>query len=618
MATTEIHAIRKTPGAALSYVMSDKLVEYIDGMKIWDDCPHEIVERVGEDGEVRKYVRYPTLSSQYQCNPSDPMATFDWLQNRFQNKRRKGRSDAKGGEPLLWHAHQSFKGREVDPVTANQIGLKLAEEVFKGFAVNVSTHTDGANIHNHFVISAWNYEGRKWNCNRASTQKLREVSDRLCVEYGLSVLEKTRKMKLVKYTDANGNIRYYEPTDRKNEMIRKRNNGEVSQDDVNSFRNTRRFDAIKAKEQRFRDAVRNDIDSLLPHCRDYEELLFRLRDLGYSIRAKRKNGDWLAHISFTPPNEDKAVRENKLGDGVFYLRENLTAFLAEQAKILDLPPEPAQDVRLTIPYFAAYEYGVTDLSQIDDNWRKSHNEFGEEIVVPRSVAEKIVISDAREADREVRGHIDTTALRKVIAEQRQQKQERKPYLTHTQEQWLVARIIESFQCLQYLEKYNIHGRQQVIDLYQAQKRMYDNISQQLPAVRAALQRLQSVLALPGKIAKLQEKIDAKCGDEMYKIDGLQEDQRRLKEYQAIIQKYKIDIPECRSDFAKKMEDNRLKIERLEKAVTNAAYHMSELETCAKVLDRCGNGYAGRSAQAEKTDNNTPHRTHTRHPRDYER
>ena len=57
--------------------------------------------------------------------------------------------------------------------------------------------------------------------------RIRSVSDRLCDEYGLSVLENTREQKLIKWEDKDGVTRYYEPTDRKNELLRKREAGDT-------------------------------------------------------------------------------------------------------------------------------------------------------------------------------------------------------------------------------------------------------------------------------------------------------------------------------------------------------------------------------------------------------
>lgn len=584
MATTEIHAVRTTPELALNYVMADKYIQYVEGMKIWDDCPHEIVELPDENGLPRKYVRYFTLKSFSQCNPRNPMDTYNGLREKFQNVTRKSRSDAKGGEPLMWHAHQSFKGREVDPVTANQIGLEIARTVFKGFPVTVTTHTDGNNIHNHFMISAWGVDGKKWNNDLNAYRRIRKESDRLCREHNLSVLANTEEVILTHYTGADGKRHSFEPTARKIELIQKREAGDISTDDVNSYRNTEQYREWSENKLTNQQTIKRDIDTLLPSCRSYDELLSRLRGMGYRIRDKKKNGEWLAHVAFQPPTADKATREDKIGDGSFYLRENLSAYIAEQFAPEELE-QKAPVRRADIPYFSEYEYGVTDISQIDDNWRKTRNEFGVDVVVPRKENEKKVIADVREADREVRGLIDTTALRKVIAEQGRQRRERKPYLTHTQEQRLVARINNSFRCLKYTETNDIYNYRQIIDLYRVNKRTFDDINGQLATIKATIARLEDVLTTPGKAAQLEERITREGSDLAYQLEQLQDDTATLKAYQAVMRKYKIDTPDGFAELKGKVDEFSFKAAQLETVMNNAAVHMVELENCMRTYNR---------------------------------
>ena len=54
-----------------------------------------------------------------------------------------------------------------------------------------------------------------------------------------------------------------------------------------------------------------------------------LRQIGYTVKDKKKNGDWLKHIVFQPPTADKGTRDYKIGDGGFYLRENLERVISE-------------------------------------------------------------------------------------------------------------------------------------------------------------------------------------------------------------------------------------------------------------------------------------------------
>src|SRR3954449_11322512 len=89
------------------------------------------------------------------------------------------------------HIIQSFKPGEVTPEIANEIGRDLAKEVAKGHECVVYTHTDKDHIHNHIVINSVNYEdGRKFHAHgQEAIDRFREVSDELCKEHGLSIVE---------------------------------------------------------------------------------------------------------------------------------------------------------------------------------------------------------------------------------------------------------------------------------------------------------------------------------------------------------------------------------------------------------------------------------------------
>lgn len=91
---------------------------------------------------------------------------------------------------LAFHAYQSFAPGETDAKTAHEIGVKLAEELWNDHEVIVATHCNTGCYHNHFVINSVSINtGRKFYANKDTYRKMREASDRLCREYGLSVVE---------------------------------------------------------------------------------------------------------------------------------------------------------------------------------------------------------------------------------------------------------------------------------------------------------------------------------------------------------------------------------------------------------------------------------------------
>ena len=101
----------------------------------------------------------------------------------------------KKGGTNFYHYVQSFSPSE--SVTAEQvheIGLAFAKKAWPGHEVLVTTHTDVAHLHNHFVINSVHYEnGKKLRQNPGTLTKLRSLNDGICQQYGLSVLEPYKK-----------------------------------------------------------------------------------------------------------------------------------------------------------------------------------------------------------------------------------------------------------------------------------------------------------------------------------------------------------------------------------------------------------------------------------------
>jgi len=89
------------------------------------------------------------------------------------------------------HIIQSFSiDDKLTGETAHEIGQKLLKN-FEGFQGIVATHTDRNHIHNHIVLNSVNWRtGLKWQQSKKDLQELKDLSDKLCKEYGLSVIEK--------------------------------------------------------------------------------------------------------------------------------------------------------------------------------------------------------------------------------------------------------------------------------------------------------------------------------------------------------------------------------------------------------------------------------------------
>ncbi|MFR5876373.1 MAG: relaxase/mobilization nuclease domain-containing protein [Eubacterium sp.] len=96
---------------------------------------------------------------------------------------------------IAWHGYQSFKPDEVTPELCHEIGVKLAKQMWGDrFQVIVSTHLDKDHLHNHFCFNSVSFlDGKKYNYSKSEMQRLRNLSDEICKEYGLSVIETQNK-----------------------------------------------------------------------------------------------------------------------------------------------------------------------------------------------------------------------------------------------------------------------------------------------------------------------------------------------------------------------------------------------------------------------------------------
>ena len=109
---------------------------------------------------------------------------------------------------MYYHQLQSFQPDEnLTPETAHEIALRFTEENFPGYEVLIATHVDRNHIHSHFVINSVNADnGYKYHSDNKEIQRLRDSSDKLCLEYGLSVIEsapsKTKGMSSREYRSA--------------------------------------------------------------------------------------------------------------------------------------------------------------------------------------------------------------------------------------------------------------------------------------------------------------------------------------------------------------------------------------------------------------------------------
>ena len=97
----------------------------------------------------------------------------------------------KEGGIVAFHAYQSFAPGEVTSEQAHALGKELARRLWGSrFEIVVATHLDKEHIHCHFVLNSVSFlDGKRYNDCKATYREFREISDRICIEQGLSVIK---------------------------------------------------------------------------------------------------------------------------------------------------------------------------------------------------------------------------------------------------------------------------------------------------------------------------------------------------------------------------------------------------------------------------------------------
>lgn len=233
MATTKIWAVKCRLGHVLQYAEDEEKTANQAWNSIDYQSMRDVMDYAMNDAKTEKqyYV------SGWNCMP-------DTAREEMQmTKRQFGKEDG----ILAFHGYQSFKPGEVTPEIAHEIGLKLAQELWPDHQVIVATHLDKAHIHSHFVVNSVSLYGRKFNACKASYRQMREVSDRLCREYGLSV---------------------------------------IAQPEKNPRKHIAEWQAERANEQTWRSIIREDMDYAIRYSMTMEQFYAAMKKKGYIFEQR--------------------------------------------------------------------------------------------------------------------------------------------------------------------------------------------------------------------------------------------------------------------------------------------------------------------------------------------
>lgn len=118
------------------------------------------------------------------------------------NKQMWGRTDGR----MCIHLVQSFAPGESTPEEVKQIAEEfLKHPQFKGFQISYAVHTDADHLHTHFVINTVNVmDGHKWQMTKQQLEDLKDFSDTLCMQHGLSVIRAKQKKPAQEKAEQNG------------------------------------------------------------------------------------------------------------------------------------------------------------------------------------------------------------------------------------------------------------------------------------------------------------------------------------------------------------------------------------------------------------------------------
>ena len=264
MAVTRIWSIKGRAGSPLEYVANPEKTQREFSESERQALADVIAYAANEDKTEKLF-----YTTGINCSVEYARDQFDTTKLRF----------GKTGGIVAYHAYQSFREGEVTPDEAHAIGVQLAKELWgENFQMVVATHTNSHCVHNHIVISSVSFrDGHKFNGCKANTRLLRDTSDRICLEHGLSVIENPKGKRVSSY------------------VYKMEHAGMPTRYNV----------------------ARQAIDESVALSLTIEEFKSELRKRGYNYRFDPQRKYW----TITPPGWKKAIRIHQLGPD--YTRESI-------------------------------------------------------------------------------------------------------------------------------------------------------------------------------------------------------------------------------------------------------------------------------------------------------
>ena len=257
MAVTKIKAIRGTLSKAIAYILN----------------PEKTDEKL--------------LVSSYGCASETAAREFEWTRKI---------AEQKGMNPvriIARHVIQSFEIGEVTPELAHEIGKQFADEILGGkYEYVLTTHIDKDHVHNHLIFNAVDFvDYHAYKSYKRIYYDMREISDRLCKENGLSVIPPSQ----------NKGMGYKEYTEAK-------------------------------RGTSWKQKLKQTIDRLVITAKDYDDFLRLMQEAGYEIKTGK-------YISFRADGQERFTRSKTIGEN--YTEERIKERIAGRT--------PRRNRRQTVP-----------------------------------------------------------------------------------------------------------------------------------------------------------------------------------------------------------------------------------------------------------------------------
>ncbi len=203
------------------------------------------------------------------------------------------------GDKQAFHLIQSFAPGEVDFDTAHQVGIELADKLLENkYSYVIATHIDKEHCHNHIIFCAVdNVEHKKYNDCKRTYRQIRNLSDELCREHGLSVI----------IPSGQKGKTYYE------------------------------WQMAKARTS-WKAQMKSDMDDAIREAHSYEDFISRMRLKGYVVKGETFGDKALKYLSFSASGQTRFTRISEKNFGVGYTKESIRERIEKRVKTQEKSP----------------------------------------------------------------------------------------------------------------------------------------------------------------------------------------------------------------------------------------------------------------------------------------